>query len=107
MSKIIFLLWIAALMALPLVSNAQDSQRFYSPKEVERIHLRKIVREIDDILLMANKAKSLGIESRITFNFEALSEDMRSRRRLIENYINGSWNNPRDIPSLSTTYNRK
>ena len=77
-----------------------------SAVELERAHLAEIVTEIDQLVTQVETASHSGASGRVQFNYDALRRDLLSRRELIQRYINGNWDVPRDITPMASTYNR-
>jgi len=53
-----------------------------------------------------DQASRTGASGRVQFNYDALRRDLLGRRELIQRYINGSWDAPRDLAPMAPTYNR-
>lgn len=75
-----------------------------SASELERQRLAGIVLSLDHLLKQVDVAQQTGASGRISFNYEALRNDLIGRRILIQSYINGSWSSPRGVAPLSKTY---
>lgn len=77
-----------------------------SATELERVRLAEIVRGIDQLMQQVDQASRTGASGRVQFNYDALRRDLLGRRELIQRYINGSWDAPRDLAPMAPTYNR-
>ena len=88
-------------------NEADVKTRFaQTASELERERLADIVAGLDHLIQQVDKASQYGASGRIQFNYPALKRDLLSRRELIQQYINGSWDIPRDTPPLASTYNK-
>lgn len=90
--------------SLPLAAIAEPFAS--TAAEMERARLSEIVTGIDQLLTQVDIASRSGASGRVQFNYDALRRDLLGRRTLIQRYVNGAWESPRDIPPLTTTYNR-
>ena len=93
-----------AVMRCPVY--AENAPFANSAVELERARLADIVAGIDQLLNQIDIASRSGASGRIQFNYSALRRDLLGRRELIQRYINGAWDAPRDIAPLATTYSR-
>lgn len=100
-----FALLIVSAFALPV--NADNNVPLaVSAMELERVRLAEIVRGIDQLMLQVEQASHTGASGRVQFNYDALRRDLLGRRELIQRFINGSWDAPREMAPLASTYNR-
>lgn len=98
---------ILASVLLPMVaSNARADALAITAAELERARLAEIVNGLDLLVQQVDTASRSGASGRIQFNYSALRQDLLGRRTLIQRYINGSWDAPKDVAPLATTYNR-
>ncbi len=93
-------------VALTHSAHAENAPLAYTAMELERARLAEIVAGIDQLLNQVDVASRSGASGRIQFNYSALRRDLLGRRELIQRYINGAWDAPRDIAPLATHYNR-
>lgn len=99
-------------ITMAILSTAQPSvaenliSNGVPPAELEKARLAEIVAGIDLLLTQVDTASRSGVSGRIQFNYGALKRDLLGRRELIQRYINGSWDVPRDIAPMASTYNR-
>ncbi len=102
---LVMLALISSAFALPV--NADNSAPLaVSATELERVRLAEIVRGIDQLMAQVDQASRTGASGRVQFNYDALRRDLLGRRELIQRYINGSWDVPRDMAPMASTYNR-
>ena len=87
-------------------AQAENAPLANSAAELERARLAEIVAGIDQLLNQVDMAGRTGASGRVQFNYDALRRDLLGRRELIQRYINGAWEAPRDMAPLATTYNR-
>ncbi|MFZ5603087.1 MAG: RAQPRD family integrative conjugative element protein [Pseudomonadota bacterium] len=92
--------------AIGMPAHADNAPLANTAVELERARLADIVAGIDQLLNQIDMASRSGASGRIQFNYSALRRDLLGRRELIQRYINGAWEAPRDIAPLATTYNR-
>lgn len=90
--------------SLPLAAIAEPYAS--SAAELERARLSDIVTGIDQVLAQVDIASRSGASGRVQFNYDALKRDLLGRRMLIQRYVNGAWESPRDVPPLASTYHR-
>lgn len=96
---------IGSVFAMPLQAD-NLAPLAVSAAELERTRLAEIVRGIDQLMLQVDKASRTGASGRVQFNYDALRRDLLGRRELIQRYINGSWDVPRDLAPMASTYSR-
>ena len=99
------LLLISSAGALPIQADTATPLAA-SATELERVRLAEIVHGMDQLLLQVDQASRTGASGRVQFNYDALRRDLMGRRELIQRFINGSWDVPRDIAPMAATYNR-
>lgn len=93
--------------AFTLPANADNiTPLAASAAELERVRLAEVVRSLDQLMQQVDQASRTGASGRVQFNYDALRRDLLGRRELIQRYINGSWDAPRDMAPMAPTYNR-
>lgn len=96
----VFMIWSLSCISAFGASTVQ------TPAELERARLAEIVTGLDQLVNQVEAAASVKSGGRVQFNYPALKHDLLSRRVLIQNYVNGSWQIPQDAPPMADTYNR-